>query len=212
MNRWPFMPGNARRAVGICFEADRLHWVEVDWPRQQLPRVVHQGQCARAARWQRREWQCHWQQAGVRAHRTGLALAEPSVMRFQIPLPSGLQARERWLWLQQAMQSQLPWPIEDTAWDCQLLLHPAEPDAPAPAHSVEVVATPKAEVRNTRQWCRRAGLRLTRLEPLSQALARAARWQAAWDEGTQATDAPRGAIHTAPHQAALGLALGAIQP
>jgi Tfp pilus assembly PilM family ATPase len=209
MNRWPFMPGNARRAVGICFEEDHLHWVEVEWPRLQLPRVVHQGQCARAAPWRRRDWQAHWRQAGVRAHRTGMALAEPMLMRLRVPLPTGLQHKERWHWVAQSLQSQLPWPIEDTAWDCQLHLQAGESEDDSTAQCVEVVATPKLEVRNNRQWCRRAGLRLTRLEPTSQALARAARWPQAWGDSSAALNTACNA--SCAHQVALGLALGAIQ-
>ena len=209
MNRWPFMPGNAQRAVGICFEGDGLHWVEVHWPRRQLPVVTRQGVCARPARHARREWLALWQQSGVQARRTGLALSEQSVVRIRVSLPSAMREREKWFLLEQTMQSQLPWPLAETAWDCQLSEPPAmgsEPTQPKDLW-VEVVATPKAEVRNSRQWCVRAGLRLTRLEPLSQARERGERWQHVWPNAALSAHA---AGHAAS-QVALGLALGAVQ-
>lgn len=216
MNRWPFMPGNSRHAVGICFEGDGMHWVEVAWPHRQMPQVARQGVCARSALHARKDWNALWRQSGVRARRTGLALNEQSVVRLRVPLPTGLRQREKWFLIEQSLQAQLPWPLAETAWDCQLGASPSPnpvsppdepPDSPAAPEAltewVNVVATPKSELRNSRQWCARAGLRLIRLEPLAQARARGERWHHLWpDPATSGLAAP---------QVALGLALGAVQ-
>ncbi|MEY2780520.1 MAG: hypothetical protein RL307_224 [Pseudomonadota bacterium] len=248
MNRWPFMPGNSRHAVGICFEGDGVHWVEVDWPRRQIPRVTSQGVCDRSSLNGRKDWNALWRQSGVRARRTGLALNEQSVIRLRVPLPLGLRQREKWFLLEQSLQAQLPWPLADTAWDCQIGGRPV-PGEPggmdfddqdgshAESEWVNVVATPKTELRNSRQWCARAGLRLIRLEPLAQARARAARWQHLWSEmgsdpdfaamgsdpdfaqrnsgsdpiPTPPSPTPPSSPPTTAMQVALGLALGTVQ-
>ncbi len=201
MRHWPWMPGNTRRAVGVCFEGDQVHWAEIVWVRRQPPRLLHWGCASRQALVGLRQWRAHWRQVGMQARHAGLVLHETSLVRLRLTVPAGLSAAERWLHLEEALQDQLPWPLSDTAWDCQWL---APVQAQTKPHEVEVVAAAKGQVREQRQWCRQAGLRLMRLEPEAQAQSRAERWASLWPEPPLA--------HPAAAHLALGLALGAVTP
>lgn len=162
--------------------------------------------------------------SGFQAQATALAVPEPELQRFSLPVEPGWSTRQTQQFIANQLDGMLQSPLDEVVWDFQVQADkPATPDVSStqPAwlqaamqaqatQTAEVCVIARAWVNACEQWCRALGLQLVRLEPPWQA---SLRWQThVQNHQDHASEVVAQAL-TFQQQAVLGgLALGVVRP